>query len=860
MKNFLFRRATTLLVGLLCGGSALALNVSGTVWVDANSNGTVEGGETTTNFGGTMYVNLINGSGVVVNSVQVGANGAYTLTNVANNLTGYKLVLTNSATNANGDRVPGTYFVAGNVVGGSNTASQTGSIPGEINLRTVTTNIQNQNFRMAEQSTFDCLDGIAYQVAVPSGQSVSTLYSYNVSSGARTQIGSPAPFAVNSLIYSTVENKNILWGTMGENTLVRIGAGGGTVLFKVPALSTTNMNFNVGVELPDAYMLINSTNESVYYVIDVDPNRATYLEMVDPTNNFELKAGPNYGTPLSAPIGGSDIAYLSSAGLAYSINASATLVTLDPTTGVVATYPSPVTGLPVNFYGGIFNDNQGNIYAFNNVTGAFYKIDPVANTATFISTSTPSGGNDAASCPDALFECDTDIPIQPLDPIICTGTTTNFTVQPDGNGPFTYQWQQSSTGGASWSNMAGSGSGPNGSFSGGNTNVLTITPATTLWNGFMYRCNITSNMCVTPSSASTLTIYATPTAPTLLATTDAPVCPATTYDLNRLISSTTPAGSNIRFYTSASPSTETLVSDPTVAPAGIYYARYENSECGGPVSQPITILACQTPFGCENGVGYQVSAAGGETVSSLYAFNINTGVRTLIAPLSTTVNSLVYNSKDNMLWATINYSSSIVRINAEGGLQEFVVPNLPSAFYNVGVELPDGYMLVYVGGQASYYVIDIDQSRSTFLRLVDPTNGFALKTGPNYGIALSTAVDLADFAFLPSTQLCYGILSANGRLVTLNPFTGQVTVGAVVRGISFSPFGAFFSDATGKLYGFHNASGSFYNIDPATASASLISTAISSFSNDGTRSPVPARARRFLSRRPVQVTLFTNGK
>jgi hypothetical protein len=131
MKNFLFRRATTLLLGLLCGGSAMALNVSGVIWYDVNNNGTIDAGETATNFGGTMYVNLVNGSGTVINSALVGANGTYTLTGVANNLSGHKLSLTNTPTNAKGHRVPGVYAVVQNVVGPNNTANQASSLLGE---------------------------------------------------------------------------------------------------------------------------------------------------------------------------------------------------------------------------------------------------------------------------------------------------------------------------------------------------------------------------------------------------------------------------------------------------------------------------------------------------------------------------------------------------------------------------------------------------------------------------------------------------------------------------------------------------------------------------------------------------------
>ena len=224
------------------------------------------------------------------------------------------------------------------------------------------------------------------------------------------------------------------------------------------------------------------------------------------------------------------------------------------------------------------------------------------------------------------------------------------------------------------------------------------------------------------------------------------------------------------------------MADPTQAPVGTYYARYENPGCTGPVSQPITISGCLTPFECENGVAYQVAAAGGETVSTLYAYNVTSGTRTQIAPLSILVNSLVYSEIDNTLWATKNGTNSIVRIAADGALIEYPIANL-SGNFNVGTGLPGGYMLVYNTSQPRYYVVDINPARATYLRLVDPANGYALQTGPTYGIALSAAINVADLVYEPVTGLVYGVESASARLVTLNHVTGASTVGAVVAGL-----------------------------------------------------------------------------
>jgi hypothetical protein len=836
-KNLLIR-ALFLLMGVLCYGTAQAVNIAGTAWVDADNDGIVDAGETGTDFGGTMYVNVVNASGAIIASTQVGPAGGYAFTGLPNNLTGHKLVLTNTATNPKGNRVPGTYYVIEDVVGGSNTANQANApLIGEIALTNQAANMQNQNFRMAQQTAFGCLDGIAYQVAVLSGNTESSLLSYNVSSGVRTQIGAVTPYALNSLIYSTATD-NFLWATLGNsNDIVRIGAGAGTVVYDIANLPVGNSN--VGVELPDAYMLIYTSNATEFYVVDVDPSRATFLELVDPANGYAVKTGPNYGTTVSAGFNSSDMAFLASTGLGYGITPTSNITTINPATGVVTTNATPVTGLPNASYGGMFSDKAGKLYAFNNATGGFYRVDPVANTATLLSTSPASGGNDAASCPNAFVECDTDIPVVPADVTLCPGNSTNFTVAPDGNGPFTYQWQQSTNGGGAWANLQTTPfTGANGSYSGGGTATLTVTPSTAVWNNYQYRCMITSNLCTTPSSSATMNVFATPGEPTLVAGTDAPICPAITYDLNRLVAGPAPAGSTLRFYTSSTPSPATLVADPAQAPVGTYYARYENPGCSGPVSQPITITNCLTPFTCENGMAYQVAAAGGETVSTLYAYNVTSGTRTQIAPLNAMVNSLIYSEIDNTLWATKNGTNSIVRIAADGTLIEYPIANLPSGNFNIGTGLPGGYMLVYSTNQPRYYVIDINPARSTYLRLVDPANSYALQTGPTYGKAISTPIGVADLVYEPVTGLVYGIESTSARLVTLNHVTGASTVGAVVAGLpTGTSFGAVFADPSGKLYAFANDPGTFHRINPTGATSTLLSTSITSNSNDGASCP-----------------------
>lgn len=124
--------------------NAVAVNVQGQVWDDVNGNVTLDGGESGTNAGGPLYVNLVDGTGTVVGSTTVSASGSYTLTAPVNT-TGLKLVLTNTATSNTPGTLPSQWVNTGESVGAGNTATQSATL-GQIELSTGTGNIIAQNF------------------------------------------------------------------------------------------------------------------------------------------------------------------------------------------------------------------------------------------------------------------------------------------------------------------------------------------------------------------------------------------------------------------------------------------------------------------------------------------------------------------------------------------------------------------------------------------------------------------------------------------------------------------------------------------------------------------------------------------
>lgn len=827
--------------------TGMARDVSGTVTVNG----------TGTNLGGTIYVNLVNPSNVVVSSTTAAADGTYTLNGLPN-AAGYKVVITNSPTNPSGNRLGDRYAVLADVVG-ANAAAQTGdaALAGVIALPTGAGNVTGQSFQLGQQTAFDCANGIAYQVAQDAGDLTSTLFRYNIATGVRTAIG-VTNYLLNSMIYSTADD--MVWTTInGTNHIARVGAGAGVIEYAVPNLPV-NGAYNVGAELPNGYMLITQTSLNTYYVVDVDPTRATYLELVDPTAGYVLDTAP-YGTAYSGAatsINCSDVVYNASTGAIVGV-ATGQAISFNPATGVISALGA-VTGLPADgAYGSTFTDATGKVYLFNNVTGSFYQVNLTTREATFLVGSTISGNNDGASCPTAVM-CDISIDPHPQSDTVCLdpagANASVFTVTATGPG-LTYQWQRSIDGGVTWTNLAADFNNANGIVTGVLTATLTVAPKVATWNGYMYRAVVSGSggLCSPTSNPATQTIIVNNTAPLLKAVNDAPVCPATTYNLINLpIAGNGPAGSTIVFYTSATPIPANLVSDPAAAPApGTYFAFYKSGECLSPASQQINIGACKQPFDCANGVAYQVASEGADP-SVLYSYNVNSGVRTPIAPLSIVVNSLVYNSVNNTMWATQNGSSNIARINPDGTTDLFTISNLPLSTYNVGFEMPNGYMVITSSSISTYYVVDINPARATYLELVDPLNSFAPDASP-YGSTMVglTSLNTSDQVFIPSRNFAYGVLNFSNQLIRFNPSTGGVVNLGAIAGlpVGASGFGAVFTDANGDLFAFDNATGKFYYIDIDAKTANELSTSSPNGSNDGASCPTAVMCDITVTEQPL---------
>ena len=94
----------------------------------------------------------------------------------------------------------------------------------------------------------------------------------------------------------------------------------------------------------------------------------------------------------------------------------------------------------------------------------------------------------------------TTITTQPVSRTICTDKVTTFSVVAAGTGPFSYQWQVSTNGGVTFSNISN-----NAVYAGATTATLTITAPPVSMSGYQYRCIITgASPCAAATSSSVI--------------------------------------------------------------------------------------------------------------------------------------------------------------------------------------------------------------------------------------------------------------------------------------------------------------------------------------------------------------------
>lgn len=227
--------------------------------------------------------------------------------------------------------------------------------------------------------------------------------------------------------------------------------------------------------------------------------------------------------------------------------------------------------------------------------------------------------------------------------------------------------------------------------------------------------------------------------------------------------------------------------------------------------------------------------------TSWYNIDIVTGASTLYGALSPAgeVNAIGYNILDNYIYGYNQTSNTIVRVdNSRNLITLYPTPTgLPANGFNVGTFDLSGFFYIFVNNTARFYTVDLRPNASTFMKLVNPANGYAEQTA-NYGTALSTTINVSDWVYNTVDGYLYGI-ERNGVVERIDPLTGRVTALATTGPNPNASFGAIAIDAANTIYAISNGDGSVYKytISGNTARGVYFSATYFASFNDATMCP-----------------------
>lgn len=162
-------------------------------------------------------------------------------------------------------------------------------------------------------------------------------------------------------------------------------------------------------------------------------------------------------------------------------------------------------------------------------TGEIHGTPTASGVSTFTITATNGAGSDDQGYTLTTNAAPT-VTTQPANTSVVAGSTATFTVAATGSPTPTVQWQVSTNGGTSWTNVIGA------------TNSSYTTGATVLADsGNEYRAILTNSVTAVASNAATLTVTPAPIAPTITTTTLSDPSAGTAYSSTVAFTGTAPA-------------------------------------------------------------------------------------------------------------------------------------------------------------------------------------------------------------------------------------------------------------------------------------------------------------------------------
>jgi len=242
------------------------------------------------------------------------------------------------------------------------------------------------------------------------------------------------------------------------------------------------------------------------------------------------------------------------------------------------------------------------------------------------------------------------------------------------------------------------------------------------------------------------------------------------------------------------------------------------------------------PFPCSGFMYLTERSTRNQSYTMLYECSVVTGERKELTELPVRLNGIGYSTQDGCIYAALYQSNQLYRIDYNGTnyitTNLGAIPGLPNgalyySTYNAGVVDKNGYFYIVNSNTQTadpaitgrLYVVDVDRNRSTYLRLVDPMNGYRQVATFNYRLFPydDYSVQALDMFIDPVTNLLTYVTN-DGKAVGTCDFTRPISASnpklTVATNLpnTISGFAAQICDGEGKIYALSSSLGNFYYV------------------------------------------------
>ncbi|HUN24084.1 MAG TPA: GEVED domain-containing protein, partial [Anaerolineales bacterium] len=213
--------------------------------------------------------------------------------------------------------------------------------------------------------------------------------------------------AINGIGYNSGDSLIYGYDTTA-NRVIRISADNPITAISFPAIANLPAQaYNTG-DIYDGYLYLYRSSSTRYYVVDINPQRPTFRNLVEPNNLSQIDVSPygnliNNGTAVNIV----DWVFDTSGTHLYAGLTTGNIISVNPVSGSISTVASGALPTNEGAFGAAYA-TSGFLYFSANTSGKIYRHDLSNGVTIEYANGISSSNNDGASCTYASIQLDFD--------------------------------------------------------------------------------------------------------------------------------------------------------------------------------------------------------------------------------------------------------------------------------------------------------------------------------------------------------------------------------------------------------------------------------------------------------------------